>query len=69
MRHLSSVSILLVVAGLVVLAAAQLLGLSPTWALTGLLLAWAGIVKVVVVVLWRGVADPTRAPAVVRDDD
>lgn len=63
MRHLRSVSLLLVVAGLLLVVAARLLPLGATWLLTGLLLAWAGIVKLVVVYLWRGVANPERPPA------
>ena len=74
MRHLRSVSILLFVAGLALLVAAPLLDLAATWALTGLLLAWAGVVKVVVVRLWRGLGDrPGGAPgmpaALPADDD
>ncbi|CAA9541657.1 MAG: hypothetical protein AVDCRST_MAG19-1570 [uncultured Thermomicrobiales bacterium] len=56
MRHLRSVSVLLFLAGLVLLLGSLLLSLSPTWTLIGLLLAWAGLVKVVVVRLWRGIA-------------
>jgi len=55
-RHLRSVSVLFVLLGVAVLAASLALQLNPTWTLTGLLLAWAGIVKVVVVHLWRGIA-------------
>lgn len=67
MRHLRSVSVLLVLAGLVLVAAAQNFPVGATWVLTGLLLAWAGIVKVVVVHLWRGLtAGPGTATA---DDD
>lgn len=67
MRHLRSVSVLLVVVGLVLLAAASLLDLQPTWALIGALLVVAGIVKVVVVVLWRGLA--TSDPATTGADE
>ena len=55
MRHLRSLSALLVLSGLLLLGGSIALGLSPTWTLTGLLLAWAGAVKVVVVHLWRGI--------------
>lgn len=41
------------VAGIVLVAAAMALSLEPMWALVGLLLLWAGIVKVIVVALWR----------------
>lgn len=56
MRHLRSASVILVLVGLALLLAAVALDLSPTWMLSGLLLAWAGIVKVVVVYLWRGIS-------------
>ena len=69
MRHLWSVSVLLFLVGVALVIADPLLSLGPTWALIGLLLAWAGIVKVVVVYLWRGVAAPDRVPAVVGEDD
>lgn len=49
------------------LVGSPLLSLGPTWTLTGLLLAWAGLVKVVVVRLWRGIAAPTRFDGA-RDD-
>ncbi len=42
------------VAGLMLLVAAGLFDVGATWALVGLLLVWAGVVKVVVVRLWRG---------------
>ena len=68
MRHLRSISVLMVVVGLALIAAAAALALSPAWGLTGLLLAWAGAVKVFVVFLWRGLAggDPR---ATVLDED
>lgn len=56
MRRLRSVSLLMVVFGIVLLLASLLLGLGPGWTLSGLLLTWAGVVKVVVVHLWRGIA-------------
>ena len=58
MRHLRSLSVAMTVAGLVLLLASALLGLGASWTLVGLLLAWAGAVKVVVVRLWRGLANP-----------
>lgn len=61
MRHLRSLSLLMVVAGALLLAAGRFLPLGPAWVLTGLLLVWAGVVKMVVVQLWRGVANPERA--------
>ena len=68
MRYLRSVSVVLLLVGVALLAAGVLLP-RPTWTLIGLLLAWAGIVKVVVVHLWRGLSAPDRAPATVREDD
>ena len=53
MRHLRSVSFAITVAGAVVLAAGIALSLDPTWVLVGLLLAWGGVVKLIVVRLWR----------------
>ena len=54
MRHLRAVSVATTVLGLALVAVALILDLPATWILVGLLLAWAGVVKVVVVVLWRG---------------
>ena len=68
MRHLRSISVLMVLAGLALLGVAAALDLSPAWGLTGLLLAWAGGVKVLVVYLWRGLAGVDR-PSPVLDDD
>ena len=68
MHHLRSVSVIIVVASVALLGAAAALDLSPAWSLTGLLLAWAGAVKVLVVYLWRGLAGVHRA-APVPDDD
>ena len=53
------------VLGLALIALALILDLPATWTLVGLLLAWAGIVKVIVVVLWRGffaTNEPDRLP-------
>lgn len=61
MHRLWSVSLLMVAVGLVLCLAGVALGLGPVWTLAGLLLAWAGLVKLVVVHLWRGVANPERA--------
>jgi len=52
-RHLRSVSVAMTAAGVILLLAAVLLDLGATWTLVGLLLAWAGVVKVIVVRLWR----------------
>ena len=54
-RHLRSVSVLLTLLGALLFVVSHVLGLNPTWTLTGLLLAWARIVQVVVVHLWSGI--------------
>ena len=52
------------VLGLALVAFATVFALPAVWTLVGLLLAWAGIVKVVVVFLWRGIfaADASDRP-------
>lgn len=67
-RYLRSISVLLFVAGLLLMIGSWLLSASPTWTLAGLLLAWAGLVKVVVVRLWRGLAGPGRGESGVGGD-
>ena len=69
MRHLRSLSVVLAVAGLALLGASLMLDLNPTWALAGLLLAWAGVVKVIVIYLWRGIAASGGVAATAGDDD
>ena len=69
MRHLTSVSVVMFVLGVAAIGVTRLLPLSPTWTVTGLLLTWAAIVKLVVVYLWRGLADGSSATAAVGDDD
>jgi uncharacterized membrane protein HdeD (DUF308 family) len=54
---LRSVSLLIALAGVAVLLLAPVAGLDATWVLVGLLLVVAGVVKVVVVRLWRNLAD------------
>lgn len=61
MGRLWSLSLLLVVGGLLLVAVGSTVSPGPAVLLTGLLLVWAGIVKVVVVHLWRGVANPEHA--------
>ena len=56
MRHLRRLSWLMMAAGVVLTIVAIALSLSPVVTLTGLMLAWAGIVKVIVVLLWTNVA-------------
>ena len=61
-RHIRWISVLMAVAGLVLVAASLALSLEPLWVLVGLLLFWAGIVKVIVVALWRNLGG-SDAPA------
>ena len=68
MRHLRTVSIAMTVVGLALVICGVAFDLPTTWTLVGLLLAWAGIVKVVVVVLWRGIA-PSSAPERISRSD
>ena len=58
MRHVRLVSLLMTVIGLALVVAAAAGWLSPTLLLVGLLLLWAGIVKIVVVGLWRHLGGP-----------
>ncbi len=58
MRHIRWISVLMTVAGAVLAAAGLALPLDPMWTLVGLLLLWAGIVKVIVVALWRNLGTP-----------
>jgi membrane protein implicated in regulation of membrane protease activity len=67
-HHLRNLSIAMVALGVLAVVAAAVGSLSPTWTLAGLLLALAGIVKVVVVALWRGVADLHDPPRRAGDD-
>jgi hypothetical protein len=62
-RHIRWISVLMTVVGGALVAASLALPLEPMWALVGLLLFWAGIVKVIVVALWRnlGAAEATTA--------
>lgn len=62
MVHLRSLSVMLVVVGFGLLVSSLAVDLGPTWTLTGLLLAWAGIVKVVVMRLWRGLSPDGGLP-------
>lgn len=56
MHRLRLVSYALVVLGVVGVLVGEIAGAGPVWTLTGLLLAIAGAVKVVVIMLWRVVA-------------
>ena len=53
LHHLNRLSLAIVVLGILTLAAASVASLSPFWTLIGLMLLVAGIVKVVIVLLWR----------------
>ena len=63
MRYLYLITIVILVAGVVGLAAGAL-GFGPIWTLAGLLLLWTGLVKVVVVEIWRRIVrqPPEKAP-------
>ena len=56
LRYLRAISILMTVLGITAIAAAVLLDLNPTVALAGMLLIVAGVVKIVIVGLWHGIA-------------
>ena len=56
MRHLRRLSWLMLAAGVIVTVAGIVFSLGHVVTLTGLMLAWAGIVKVIVVLLWTNVA-------------
>ena len=62
MRHLRSVSVAMTAVGIGLMVAAALLDLGATWTLVGLLLTWAGVVKVIVVHLWRNLDGSPRTP-------
>lgn len=56
MRFLRYISYVLAALGLVVAGAAWALDLDQVYILGGILLAWAGIIKIVVVAIWARVA-------------
>jgi hypothetical protein len=56
MRYLRWLSIAMTVAGVALAVVALSAGLAPVYALSGIMLAWAGVVKVAVVYLWTHVA-------------
>jgi hypothetical protein len=53
LHHLNYLSYAILGLGLLTLVASLAGSLSPVWTLVGLMLLVAGVVKVVVVVLWR----------------
>lgn len=69
MRYLRITSWAITLAGLLTIAVAMLAGLSVVWLLAGIMLTWAGVVKIAVVLIWERVARlgtsehrPTPAP-------
>jgi hypothetical protein len=56
LRHLNRLSLAIVALGVLTIVAAVAGDRSPVWTLVGLMLLVAGVVKVVVVLLWRFVA-------------
>lgn len=63
MRYLYAITVAIFLAGVAALAAG-LLGFGAVWSLAGLLLLWTGVIKVVVVEIWRRVVQqpPENAP-------
>lgn len=57
MRYLRWTSYAITLAGILLAAVAGLTKLGDVWMLAGILLAWAGIVKIIVVMIWERVAD------------
>jgi hypothetical protein len=55
-RHLSIASYAITVIGIFLVLLALIMDLAPWAVLAGVLLAWAGIVKIAVVVIWTKVA-------------
>lgn len=56
MRHLSIASYALTAIGILIVLVASIMSLETSIILAGVLLAWAGIVKVAVVLIWTRVA-------------
>lgn len=56
LNHLRTISLLMTVLGIALIAAALLAGASPTVGLIGMMLVVAGAVKIVIVKLWHSVA-------------
>ncbi|MDQ3044827.1 MAG: hypothetical protein M3R06_06700 [Chloroflexota bacterium] len=61
MSRLNSIALTMTIGGFLLIALALAFDLPPGVILAGILLAWAGIVKVIVVALWKGVASLNRA--------
>lgn len=69
MHHLQRISWVVTIVGAVMIAVALLASLDPLWLLSGLLLAWAGGVKIIITLVWTRVAhmgtdehQPTHSP-------
>jgi hypothetical protein len=56
MHHLQRISLGMTLAGALLITIALLANLGAMWLLGGMLLVWAGIVKIVVTLIWRHVA-------------
>jgi len=69
MRFVRIATWTIMVSGLLLTAASLILTLGPVWLLAGIMLTWAGILKIVVVLIWDRIAHlgtndhhPTPAP-------
>lgn len=67
MRQLKLTSTLILAVGLALAVVGAAINDNPAWTLTGLLLIWAGIVKIVVIYLWRGMTTDPRTPSPQQD--
>lgn len=56
MKHLHRASWAIFIVGVVIAVVAGLADLNATWLIGGVLLAWAGFVKIVIVQLWSRLA-------------
>lgn len=56
MRHLSLASYALTIVGILIVLVALAIDLAPWITLSGVLMAWAGIVKIAVVLIWMRIA-------------
>lgn len=69
MRYLRMASWAITILGLLLVVATELFKLEEVWLLAGIMLTWAGLVKIIVVLIWDRVAHlgtsdhhPTPAP-------
>lgn len=56
MNHLRLTSYAITAVGILLVAVAAVADLGAMWVLSGLLLAWAGLVKIAVVLIWTRIA-------------